>query len=229
MLRGSAFLVFWCLAAPGCREQNGGTGPSVIPLVRPALSPGMSFVYEHWELDRYGIRIPNSNVRRVWRVIADSAQAMGYADVTVVVDSMVGRAVDTLLFRFLPSGDIYQYGFLATIIERWGDRVIPPRWDQIAAFSRGLSGGWTVGWVDSAARVTARGQTAGQQLLFEVPVDGVRTLFPGFRVEISAEDVECSYWISDAPSAFLRIREDVTFGSVNVSGELSEVREIRSR
>jgi hypothetical protein len=59
---------------------------------------------------------------------------------------------DTLRFRFLPNGDIEQYGFFARAAQRRRDAAPEPRWDRIGAFSLPVNGVWTAGVLDSAGQ-----------------------------------------------------------------------------
>jgi hypothetical protein len=178
-------------------------------------------MFDDWLLDRYGDRIPESYARRSWSVIADSVEAEGYDDVTVVIDSVVGTNVDTLLFRFMSSGDVYEYGFVARFVRRWAGRTIPQHWDLIAGFSRGLVSSWTVGISDSLGTAKMEGESVGRDLMFETTVNGVATVFQAYRVSCLTENLDGVFYVADQPSAFTYMRWENYVDDLSVTGEIS--------
>jgi hypothetical protein len=130
-----------------------------------------------------------------------------FTDVTLVEDSSGERAA-TLAFRFTPDGDIYQYGYLADLVERFEGRTIAPQWDRVAAYSNGWSSSWTVGVVDSAAGESMQGSSSLEELFFTVTVDGTPTIVAGYPIVLSSRYLESVFWVSDDPPGLLRLREE---------------------
>jgi hypothetical protein len=224
VLWGCALSLF-CLCG-GCREENSSAGTSTESAYRMRLAVGSLFTYDHWLLDRYGDKVPGSRMRRTWLVLAEGATAEGLSDVTVVQDSTTGQGLDTLLFRFTPSGDVHLFGYVSRMIKRLQGRTIPPAWDLIVQFSQGLSSTWIVGTADSLGTIRAVGQTSGQELLFEVVVNGVKTVFPAYQVEVWTGDLAGSFWPSTSPSAFVSLSEETIAPSDSFGGELNELLEM---
>lgn len=225
-VRWGAFLIWGILLIAGCRDTQGpGTGSTGEPF-NFRLARGTTFTLTRWQLDRYGYRIMNSSMQRYWTVVDDSVWARGRSGVTVVLDSVAEMPVDTLFLRCTASGDIYQYGFLSGVTERLLGRTIPPHWDLVASFSQGMQSSWTVGTGDSLGTQTVTGQTSGSEMLFQVRVNGVSMMFPAYRVEILTDEIVCTYWISEAPSAFAYLREELFMTSDPISGQVNDLTEI---
>jgi hypothetical protein len=225
-VRWGALFIFGALLIAGCRDTQGpDTGSSGEPF-NFRLARGTTFTLTRWQLDGYGYRIMNSDVQRYWTVVDDSVWAKGWNGVTVVLDSVAGVPGDTLLFCCTASGDIYQYGFLSGVTERLLGRTIPSHWDLLASFSRGMQSSWTVGTGDSLGTQTVTGQTTGSDMLFEIRVNGVSTMFPAYRVEILTDEIACTYWISEAPSAFTYLREELFMTSDPIGGQVNDLTEI---
>ena len=223
----SALSVFLGAVAPGCRRTETPTETNAASF-KVRLEPGSQYRYIVWLLDTYGDRIASTERRRDWVVVANGASAFGFDDVTLVVDSTEGGVSDTLHFRFLDSGDIYQYGFLSRWMERSEGRTIPRRWDLIAALSLGRVGSWTVGIADSAGNDVVRGEMLGEELLFEVVIDGMVTAVPSYRVDLASSRLLSSIWVADSPSAFVRVRYDNALPTASSRGELSQLTEVTS-
>jgi hypothetical protein len=160
-----------------------------------------------WQLDRFGAKIPGSNAERRWVVRPTGADTLGYSNVTLVDDSS-GRGRRTIAFRFTPGGDIYQFGYLADLVERLEGRTIEPEWNLITAYSRGWSSSWTVGALDSGATETMAGSSSEEELFFTATVNGVPTVVAGYPVVLSSRLLETVLWVSENPPAFLRLREE---------------------
>jgi len=210
--------------APGCRGAETPTEPGS-GSVSVRLEAGSHYRYVVWSLDGFGDRIASTERRRDWDVAASGVSAYGVEDVTVVVDSTEGEPADTIHFRFLESGDIYQYGFLSRWVERSEGKTIPPQWDLIAALSLGRVGNWIVGVADSAGNDVVRGEISGENLLFEVVINGTLTAVPSYRVDLVSSRLLSSIWVTDSPSAFVRFRFDNVFPSNSNGGELAQLTE----
>jgi hypothetical protein len=179
-----------------------------------------------WSLDIFGDRITSTERARSWNVVANGVTAYEFDDVTLVVDSTEGEAIDTLYFRFLDSGDIYQYGFLSGVVERTEGKIIPSQWDLIVALSLGRVGNWTAGVADSAGNDMVRGEMEGEELLFEIMINGMLTAVPAYRADLTSSKLISSIWVTGSPSAFVRLRYENAFSSSSIKGELAQLTEI---
>ena len=210
-----ALLCIFLWQVEGCRDS--GTGPSprspqtVSGLV---FTAGDSLIFDAWDLNPYGSYIPSSHTSPLWRVYAVSGAFAGAGTVTSIAEypdpvNFPARS-DTLHFQFLPSGDIYQYGFIAGVVGRREGVRLVPSWDRIAALSLPTNAVWTVGTVDSGGTDILSGTVMGDQGYFIAVLNGVRTVFHGYGVSLSSLDIEYSIVVSDVPPAFLLIREEST-------------------
>jgi hypothetical protein len=215
MSRGAAAL--FCvilLQAGGCRDT--GTGPvAQSPVTALAFAAGDSLVFDAWVVDSYGYAIPSTHTTPIWVVLSIGGTYAGAAGVTSIAElpgpGAPPSAIDTLHFRFLPSGDIEQYGFIARVVRRREHLRLPPSWDRIAAFSLPTNSTWTVGTVDSAGTDTLRGTVIGDQGYFVASLDDVRTAFHGYGVSLSSLDIVSTLVVSDSPAAILFAEEEGTF------------------
>lgn len=211
----SALLFVFLGQVEGCRDN--GTGPSsgspqtVSGLV---FAVGDSLVFESWGLDPSGYTITSTHTSPVWRLYAVSDTFAGAPNVTSIAEypdpGTSPAKSDTLHFQFLPSGDIYQYGFIASVVGRREGVHLAPAWDRIVALSLPTNGTWAVGTVDSGGTDVLRGTVTGDQGYFTAALNGVRTVFHGYGVSLSSSDVEYSIVISDVPPAVLLVREEST-------------------
>jgi hypothetical protein len=208
--RALLFVFLW--QAAGCRDN--GTGPSsqspqtVSGLV---FAAGDSLIFDAWGLDLYGYATLTSHTSPLWRVYAVSDTFAGARNVTSIAEypdpgTSPGKS-DTLHLQFLPSGDIYQYGFIARVVERREGVHLVPAWDRIAALSLPTNGTWAVGTADSGGTDMLRGTVMGDQGYFIAMVNGVRTVFHGYGVSLSSLDIDYTIVVSDVPPAILVIQE----------------------
>ncbi len=204
------FVFLW--QAEGCRDN--GAGPSsqspqtVSELV---FAAGDSLVFDTWGLDPYNSAVPASRTGTLWKVYAVGNAFAGAGNVTSIArypDPVTSPAKsDTLQFRFLPSGDIEQYGFIAGVVARREGVQLVPAWDRIAAFSLPTNGTWAVGAADSGGTDSLRGTVLGDQGYFIASLNGVRTVFHGYGVSLSSLDIDYTIVVSDVPPAVLFIQE----------------------
>ncbi len=210
---GAGALLFIFLLLPGgCRDS--GTGPSAqaSPIVAGLVfASGDTLIFDAWGLDPYNYAVAASHTSPLWRVLAVSDSFAGAGSVTTVVEypgtGTTPVKPDTLRFRFLPSGDIYQFGFIAGIVQRREGIRLVPGWDRVAAFSLPTNATWVVGTVDSAGTDTLRGTVAGDQGYFVAMLNGVRTVFHGYEVLLNSLDIDYTLVVSDVPPAFLVVQE----------------------
>ena len=216
-------LVFLLALLGGCRGDGTVDGTDVGDPFVVRMVPGTRMTFDHWQLDRFGSRISDSRTTRTWSVVADGIEAFGFTDAVLVVDSIAGGRVDSLLFRFSPPGDVFVHGYLARTIKRWEGVEVPAGWDRIAAFSLAPPVSWPVGYVDSTQTLRAVGETTGEVLYFEVLVNGVRTAIPARHADISNSNLLITVWLTNTPSAAIRLRESQLISTQPVAGELSEL------
>jgi hypothetical protein len=216
-------LVLLLALLTGCRsdslvEDGQGSEDFAVQMVA-----GTRMTFNYWLLDRFGARINNSQRIRTWDVVAEGVHGFGFDDVVLVIDSIAGGRTDSLWFRFSPRGDIYAYGYLASMIDRREGRQIPRGWDRLAGFSLLPPATWPVGYVDSTYTIQATGETNGEVLFFEIMVDGTSTAIAARQVDISKNNLLASAWFSSGPSAAVRLREELLVTAEPVAGELSEL------
>jgi len=204
------FVLPWM--AEGCRDN--GTGPSVqSPLTVSGLlfTPGDTLTFDAWGLDPYNYIIPASRLTERWSVSAVKDSFAGAGNVTSIVEfpalGISPPRADTLHFRFLSSGDIYEYGFIANVLSRREGVRLQPSWDRIAAFSLPTNGTWAVGTVDTVGTDTLRGTVMGDQQYFIAGLNGVQTAFHGYGVSLSSLDIDYTLIVSDSPPAILLLQE----------------------
>jgi hypothetical protein len=170
-------------------------------------------VYDNWDLDPYGNRISSSRSRSSRTVADTAARRFGYFPVLLFADSLFGAVAggdtlvrtDTLLFYASPDGDIFQYGFLASLLLKELGLTLIPQWDRMSAFSLGSPSSWTVGYADSASRTVVSGTISGERDFLGVTVNGMQTAVPAYRIDMSSADFDVSLWLSDSPSTLLRL------------------------
>ena len=197
---------------PGCRDN--GTGPasgSQQTVAGLVFAAGDTLIFDGWDLDPYNYTIAASHTTPLWRVLAVGDVYAGAGDVTSIIETPPPGALppksDTLRFRFLPSGDIYQFGFVAGVVERRERVHIAPAWDRLGAFSLPTNATWAVGTVDSAGQDTLRGTVVGDQGYFIAAFNGVRTVFHGYEVSLVSLDIDYTLVVSDIPPAILVLQE----------------------
>lgn len=209
------FLLFAGLL--GCRESSFTVAPPGQTPTQFVFSPGDHAEYDNWKLDDYGYRITSSRFRSSWTVVDTAQRRFGFFPVVAIVDSEFAPStggsdslvrVDTLIFYISPGGSIYQYGFLAALMKRREGFRLTPAWDQLAAFAAGGSGDFVVGYADSAKTRTVYGHISGQREFVPVVVNGVQTLILAYKIEAGALNLDLTIWVSDAPSAVLRVRDE---------------------
>jgi hypothetical protein len=221
----SALIAYLGTVAIGCQRSATPTETDTGGL-RVRLEPGSQYHYTVWSLDIFGDRITSTERARSWNVVANGVTAYEFDDVTLVVDSTEGEAIDTLYFRFLDSGDIYQYGFFSGVVERTEGKIIPSQWDLIVALSLAPVGNWTAGVADSAGNDTVRGEMEGEELLFEIMINGMLTAVPAYRADLTSSKLISSIWVTGSPSAFVRLRYENAFSSSSIRGELAQLTEV---
>jgi hypothetical protein len=212
-LPGVVLPFLFLLAQAGCREDRPSVAPSSSIPFRWKPGAGDYAVYDNWKLDAYGNKISGSKFRSSRTVTDTAARHSGYFPVVVLLDSLFGEIAtggDTLVrteTHYLyasPDGDIFQYGFLASVVHEHTGLILIPQWDRLSAFSLGIPGSWTVGYADSAGRTVVSGMMSGERDFLAVLLNGLQTAVPAYRIDMSSGDFEVSLWLSDSPTSMLR-------------------------
>lgn len=209
----------------GCRDTQ---SPEASLLTRTLqFRPGDRFIYDGWVTDRYGVPLNSFKSQHIWDVLSTSSQRSGFNDVVVIRDSISSLStgstlIDTVFLRAGTNGEIFRYGFLAELLARREGLQVPKSWDRIAWFG---TLGWTVGSLDSAGQLPLTAQFGQQKDYFEVKLNGISTVFPADRVEMSGETLDYFLWLSDAPACFPRWEEAADPFDNIINGSLLVLRE----
>jgi hypothetical protein len=198
----------WMIA--GCRENETVTGPAARNSIVLNFSAGDTFVYERWMLDEFGYRTGSVKRQESWRILQTGIIARGETGVTVVIDSLGAQRSDTLLVRSTTSGDTYEFGFLARLVNQVGGRTIVPRWDLLLRSGPGSPSAWAAGVADSIAEDTVYAQRVDAPDYFVAQLNGRSTVFPAYRVELNGASLQFVLWVTDAPSCFAGFRAEST-------------------
>ncbi len=209
--RAARWVALFCLCFLPCACRQGDDAP-LAPEPIPfhlAFSPGDTYQYDAVLIDEFGYYLPSTQTRATQRITNTGGTLGGFAGVSTVLDSTVLLRDSTAVVQefFLaqsPEGDLYRFGLLAEIARIIGLPVPPKRWDRMAAFSLGFGQSWVVGYLDYAQQKSVYGRFDGIGEMFSARVNGVQNVFSCYRVNVSGEGVEYSFWVSDSPPAFLR-------------------------
>jgi len=198
-----------CLLPVSCRQgDDAPVAPEAIPF-HLAFSPGDTYQYDALLIDEYGYYLPSTQTRATQRITKTGGTLGGFSGVSTVLDSTgllrdTTAVVQEFFLAQSPEGDLYRFGLLAEIARIIRLPVPPKRWDRMAAFSLGFGQSWVVGYLDSAQQKTVYGSFVGIGEMFSARVNGVQNVFSCYRVNVSGEGVDYSFWVSDSPPAFLR-------------------------
>jgi hypothetical protein len=226
-IRAALFLL---LSFPlACREGAEPASSDTAVTLQLQFTPGERFFYDAWVINEYGYLLSATRTRSLWRVLNVTTGFNGFSLVTTILDSASilrnGTAVlDTLSLAVGQNGDVYRFGFLAQMA-RIRKTAEPPRlWDRIAALSIGSGTSWLVGYLDTGGKEPVYGRVSGAPELFSVQVNSVQTVYAGIRVDLSGPTFNYSYWLSDAPTSFLRFRLEPDNDTTGAEIDLSEIR-----
>jgi len=208
-----------------CREQiPSAPSPSGIDL--PFRLPlGSYYSYDNWVLYPDGSFIPGSQFRTSWEVIDTDAVAMGFSGVTDVRESTfvpTETATDSLVrirhryFRTSAEGDVFEYGFVARLLQDRDSIQVPSVWDKLLSPSSGLDVPWTVETSDSPSVGTIEGRFFPQLETVEDSINGVAMGVLAYHAEIDGTDLTFGLWVGGSPPAFLRgwDQSDVPFNRI---------------
>jgi hypothetical protein len=222
-VRTSAFA--FLLLGAGCRQH--GTDPVDAVLPPPVLSFAVndSLWMDRTALDDFGGTIPGSLRKVVWRVAGVNGTFDGASGVTTIVETSIPPGgPDTLRFRFLASGDIYQHGFFARILKRRNALPLRAQWDLIGGFSLPIDGTWRAGVLDSLGDYTVQGKVVDNTEYYDAHVNGVETAFRCSSVELSGIDFYYLLTVAGAPATLVRFREET---STTTAGEQRALTSLR--
>ncbi|MBX2993145.1 MAG: hypothetical protein KF749_18485 [Bacteroidetes bacterium] len=234
-MRRLVFILLLLVGTLSCREELPVTGSNTTPFSF-RLTPGMWFSFDNWKLDNFGQRIARSYFRNTWTV-ADTGRALnGRMAVTVVIDSTfdttgVFARRDSLLYSTDPNGDVYQWGFLHSLIAERETLQLTPQWDRIAAFSQPLGSSWVIATLDTSIGAPQTENVRGRigtssGYVGPILIDGEERTILSYRVEITKPRMYYSFWITDTPASVARALDD---SDVLRNAELRELKAIRSR
>ncbi len=231
MRRAAIGAALFCLLSHplACREGAEPSGSGTPVPLQLHFSPGVSFLYDAWGISKYGYRLPSTRSRALWRVIDVHSETNGFSSVITILDSTSilrdsAEVLDTLFLALGPNGDVFRYGFLAQMA-RFRKHTGPPHlWDRIAAMSIESGTGWLVGYLDAEGKEPVYGRVSGTPDVFSVQVDGEHTVYEAIRVDLSGPSFTYSYWLSDAPTSFLRFFFEPDNDTTGAEFDLLEIR-----
>lgn len=186
-------------------------------------------MYDGWTLNSWGFSVDSTKTRQTWNVLQSGASAGGSADAIMIREAIVSlrtgaTAVDTFFLRVTEDGSLLRYGFLADLVKRREQRLIPPRWDTLAILNARF---WTVGVLDSAGLQTVTASVPVLEEYFQVEVNGVSSIVTARRIEMEHELFAAALWLSTTPPCFPRIEEapdplnDIPHGSLCILQQAS--------
>jgi len=217
-LKATALVFVGMACVAGCRSTDQVIPPSVPSALNLSFKPGDYFAYTTWDLDEFGETIDGTHSKTSWTVADTGRLVRGFTGVTVVIDSVFRRSirdvdslahVDSLFLRVAPNGDVFQYGLLATLLEK-REKIALPQWDGIAAFSLRSGSSWVIGAGDSAANTVVYGRIVTDQEYVGTIVNGTQRVLLAYRIEITKPDLQFVIWMTDLPFGFLRLRDEST-------------------
>jgi hypothetical protein len=172
------------------------------------------YSFDNWKLSPGGNRISASKFRTSWTVVDTGAVAIGFPGVAIVIDSTFARNVhgaDSLAqtmyryFRTTSNGDVFEFGFIARLFEQRDTVQVRPKWDKLFSPLTGANTSWIVEANDSATIETIYARYLPALETVETSVNGVSTGVLACHVEITGMNLVVGIWISDSPTAILRV------------------------
>ncbi len=204
-------LIVGSLAFLSCRETFSPTDESPVR-TRLRFSPGDSFTYDNWKVT-FGGRDASSRFTNTWTVTDTGLVMLSMSHVTLIIDSTFGaneRFVrrDTLLFSLHDNGDVYQYGFLRSLIAERETLTIVPQWERIAALSQSLGSSWTIARLDTSTGLpraeTVVGVLGTTRPYVGVTVNGVVRGLLAYDIDISKPKLRYNLLLLDSPAAIVQ-------------------------
>jgi hypothetical protein len=217
------FLCFLITLSAGCRQATPVTGPSQEIRLSLRMTEGESFVYSRWDLDEFGYPVAGTQAQHHWTVAKTGAVVQADTGITVVIESVGSQSVDTLLFRFAPGGNVYEFGFFSRISLQMGAGTIAPQWDLLAVSGLAPGQSWVAGVSDSAGADTVWGTFNSQIDYFSAVVNDTSTVFSAYQVDLNSQRVVCSNWLTDSPPCFAGNRVESTFAGNGFASYIDSV------
>ncbi len=203
-------LLFVCsLSLLSCRDTEMPQDSDGTDILHPVFREGERFVYDVWDLNRYGQRI-DSTRRTHTRVVRSLHGSIGGVDDAIVLsDSIVVQQrgttfLDTLYYRVSSDSGLAEFGFLATLVRKREGIDIPRRWDRL--YQPGVPS-WVVGVTDSAGQERLIASLGSGADYFQISYNMMALVFPAWRVEMSGVSMDYALWLSDTPSCLPRLEE----------------------
>ncbi len=206
-----------CAAFLSCREKLPfGVSDSTVRLTFRFV-PADYFSFDNWKIDIYGNKIQSSYFRNSWTVADTGRSVLGWTRVAIIVDSTFQGSSqfvrrDSLYFRFTDEGDVYQYGFLKSLIAERESLNFAPRWDRIAAFSQTLGNSWEIMRIDTSMggrkNQTVYGTISSAREYVGVTINGVQRAVLSYRIEITKPKLDYKFWLVDSPTAVAKVIDD---------------------
>lgn len=222
-----AFCVLGLLSL-SCRQDEAPYATAPIP-VTPVFTAGDVFLYDALMTDEYGYAIYSTRSKAQWKVLSTGFPVPGIGVGTVYVDSASvlrdsASVFDTVTVAVAANGDIYRYGFLATIARIRRLPPLPETWDCIAGIAGGSNRSFFVGYIDTARTEKVYGVITGTPDMFSTKVKGQQKVFPAYRVDIGGAHIRYTFWLSDEPTAFpvVWLEPDDGYGGTELT--LTEIR-----
>lgn len=193
--------------------------------MQPGWTVGDRMVYDTWALDTLGYEISSSECVSARTVILTNQQYAGRSNVTVMVDSVtipgIPPRIDTVYLWQTSAGDLWQYGYLASLGKRYGQFTGTTEWDLIAPLS-GTSASWTVGYADTLGEID--GAMEQDPNYFAVVIGGINYVYRAERVDIYGVNVGVSFWVATSPPVFPEFIESASPAAKGVYRTLTSAR-----
>lgn len=220
-----AALPFLLFHVTGCREQI-SSPPAQEPVNLQFMFPLNSYYsLDNWKLSPGGSRIAASKFRTSWTVIDTGAVAMGFPGVAIVIDSTFAKdaggsdsLVQTLYryFRVSPERDVFEFGFIARLLEQRDTLNVNPRWDRLLSPSTEANALWIVETGDTATVGVVYARFLPDLEIVRDSINGVSMGVLAYHVEITGRNLMLGLWVGGSPPTFLRFwdQSDVPYNRI---------------
>ncbi len=190
-----------------CREDTPVTPAGGGVQLHLGMSTGDTYRFDRWLMDQYVYVVPNSKMAERWAVVQTGVAAFAESTVTVIDDSLGNGTSATLYLLVAPTGELYEYGFLDRVVRQMGIGKAPLHWDLLAPSELLTGQSWMVGVADSASQDTVYGSFTSVPEYFSLQLNGVPSVIPAYRIDLTGQRVQYSFWITDAPTCITAFQE----------------------
>jgi hypothetical protein len=203
-------LLFICsLPFLSCRDTEVPQDSGNNDILHPVFREGERFVYDAWDLNRYGQRIDSTHRTHSRVVRSVQGSIGGVHDAVVLSDSIVVQrtgttVLDTLYYRVTSDRGLEEFGFLSRLVRKREGVDIPSRWDRL--YQPGVPS-WIVGVTDSAGQERLIASLGTGADYFQISYNMMALVFPAWRVEMSGVSLDYALWLSDTPTCLPRLEE----------------------